>query len=79
MDGEISSVGRASRLHRECRRFESVISHWFVSCFLAFLLFYFLAKKHAFLLFLQKSTSFTQYIRDKYLNSTFGLFCSLFF
>ena len=25
----ISSVGRASRLHRECRRFESVIAHHF--------------------------------------------------
>jgi hypothetical protein len=25
--GAISSVGRASRLHRECRRFEPVIAH----------------------------------------------------
>ncbi len=25
----ISSVGRASRLHRECRRFEPVIAHHF--------------------------------------------------
>ncbi len=29
--GAISSVGRASRLHRECRRFESVIAHQIAS------------------------------------------------
>jgi hypothetical protein len=28
-EGAISSVGRASRLHRECRRFEPVIAHHF--------------------------------------------------
>ena len=30
--GAVSSVGRASRLHRECRRFESVTAHQFLPC-----------------------------------------------
>lgn len=30
--GAVSSVGRASRLHRECRRFESVTAHQSLPC-----------------------------------------------